>query len=630
MVVPRMAAFAEESAEVEVLYANLEKMKSLTKKIQGSMARLDVSGRTVQEAIGPIYGNTQRLQTTNANVDRIMEAIEKVREPLDMRNREERILRSRPEKVGLQEYLASMDRTNQALRGLKTTNLRSNQQAVGELTELLQDSSRSLEQSFRDILRQDSQPIEPLQQITKNADFPRLAAGKAQQLRTLHTNISNASSHSAPPGELSPTAQAYARERGQYIQLSLQNLSTASISTARKVSADAIYKPGSNAIGTYASGIQGMFIAEYDSISQIFHREEWGAVLAATCQSALTAFGGTLRELDSHIKSSLLTDCYLAYEVVDVVSKMSLQLENRTGELKHAVSDALKPVRETAKSSLPTLLNDTRTKVQQMVSLPPDGSAVPATSETMQRLQLMTAYLSPLSSIMRSLGDGGWQNPNTGSSSTSLPTMKSFDVGADGKQLFAHYATDTIDALLSTLDVRSRTLLKGKGVQSVFLANNVGVVERMIGSSDLQPLLASAQPQLEKWKKKTSKAYTDAWNEAARILFDQQTMMKGLRPPSTGQAIDSAAVLKAMNSKDKDGIKEKFKTFNVLFDELVAKHKAYRWEPEVKRQMAHEVQRFLEPLYGRFWERYHEVDKGKGKYVKYDKGQFSGVLASLS
>ena len=48
MAAVRRAAFAEEAAEVEVLHANLEKMKSLSKKIQGSMSRLEVSGRTVK------------------------------------------------------------------------------------------------------------------------------------------------------------------------------------------------------------------------------------------------------------------------------------------------------------------------------------------------------------------------------------------------------------------------------------------------------------------------------------------------------------------------------------------------------------------------------------------------------
>jgi exocyst complex protein 7 len=66
--VARKGAYEEESAEVEVLFANMEKMKGLTRKIQGSLNRLETSGKNVQEAIGPIYGNTQKLQVTNASM----------------------------------------------------------------------------------------------------------------------------------------------------------------------------------------------------------------------------------------------------------------------------------------------------------------------------------------------------------------------------------------------------------------------------------------------------------------------------------------------------------------------------------------------------------------------------------
>jgi len=58
------AAYTEESAEVEVLLANTERLKSLTKKIQGSIERLNTSGTSIQAAIKPIYGNTSKLQVT--------------------------------------------------------------------------------------------------------------------------------------------------------------------------------------------------------------------------------------------------------------------------------------------------------------------------------------------------------------------------------------------------------------------------------------------------------------------------------------------------------------------------------------------------------------------------------------
>lgn len=58
----RHAADEEARAEVDVLKSRLEKTSQLTKKIQASLGRLDATGKGVQEAIGPIYGNTQKLQ----------------------------------------------------------------------------------------------------------------------------------------------------------------------------------------------------------------------------------------------------------------------------------------------------------------------------------------------------------------------------------------------------------------------------------------------------------------------------------------------------------------------------------------------------------------------------------------
>ena len=621
----RTSTYAEESAEVEVLFASLEKMKSLTKKIQGSMSRLEVSGRTVQDAIGPVYGNTQRLQTTNANADKILEAIDRFKEPLDMRNREERILRSRPDRVGLAEYVSSMDRTNQALRDLKSSNLRSNQQAVAELSSLLQGATQNMEDVFREMCRRDSQPIEPLGYIMKGSEFPRLSSNKSAQLRTINAQVYNFAGNTETSG-LTQTAKVYANERGQYMTLSLQNLAAASLSTAKKIGgADAIYRKGSNGIGTYANGIEGMCLSEYDNICAIFGRGEWGPVLSATCQTALSGLASTLQHLEAHVRSNLLTDCYLAYEIIEVVSNMSFSIENRTGELKLPISEALRPIRETAKSSLSSLLSDTRAKVQQMSQFPSDASAVPVTSEVTQRLQLMTAYLPTITSILRSLGDGGWAVANSSSSSVSVSTLKSFDVGADGKQLFAHYGIDTIETLLSNLENKSRSLYKGKILQGAFLANNVAVIDRAIRSAELQLIASSAQPKIDAWKKKAAQIYVDAWKEVTTLLLDVWPSNRA-RPPSGSQGVD----LKVLSSKDRDNLKEKFKTFNVTFDELVARHKSLRLEGEVRRQLGREVQHFIEPLYARFWERYHEVDKGKGKYVKYDKAQVSSVLGSLS
>ncbi|KAH7128602.1 Cullin repeat-like-containing domain protein [Dendryphion nanum] len=633
MVAPRKGAFAEESAEVEVLFANMDKMKSLTKKIQGSLNRLETSGKTVQEAIGPIYGNTQKLQVTNTNIERVIDAIEKIRAPLDQTNREERIIRGGPRKGDLRDYIASLDRTTLALSDLKRSNLRSNQQAVTELSNLLQLGSKQLEDVFRDILRDSSaRTVEPLEYVAKNNPFPLIAEQDVSTLRLINTHISNSFAQIAQADLREPPTQTiYARIRGEYISKSLSTLAAATINTAKKMSADALYKPGTNGISMYAQGMEGMFIAEHENICPIFSRGEWGAVYTATCRDSLKEFSATLRGLNGHIQSNMMTDCFLGYEIVEIVARLSMRLENKTGELKEPINEAVKPIRETSKTSLARLLADTQARVQSLAALPMDAASIPVTTDTMARLQTMTNYLSPLSSIMTSLGDGGWKNVGSAaSSSTSLPTMKSFDVGADGKQLFAHYASDTIDTLLQNIEGKARTLLKGKNLQGVFIANNVAIVDRMIRSSELESLMGSYASKLESWRKKGTAMYLDAWREPSAHLLDVQYTNRSGRPHSGGaSSTESAAIVKGLSSKDKDSIKEKFKSFNASFDELVSRHKSYKMEREVRTQLGREVQTIIEPLYGRFWDRYHEIDKGKGKYVKYDKNQLGTTLASL-
>ncbi|KAH5031567.1 exocyst complex protein EXO70 [Parastagonospora nodorum] len=625
MVAPRKAALAEESAEVEVLFANMDKMKTLTKKIQASVNRLDASGKAVQEAISPIYGNTQKLQIANTNIDRVIEAIERLRAPREQTDREERVIRAGPGRGDLRDYIASLDRTAIALTDLKRTNLRSNEKAVAQLAGLLKLGNKQLEDVFRGILNDCSrEKVQPLEYVAKNNPFPLVAPEKLSTLRAINAHISKSFGQlSQTDVSQTPTQRIYADVRGGYLESSLASLAQASISTARKLQADALYKKGTNGIGTYVAAIEGIFVAEYDNITNIFPREEWSSVCEATCQEPLGEFSKTLRELNGHIQKNLLTDCFLGYEICGMVRRLSIRLQDTTGALKGQIYDSVKPVRETSKMSMGKLLDDVRSKTQSLIALPIDGGAVPITTETMRRLQEMTNYLEPLSSILASLGEGGW---NAGSASNSSNTL---DVGPDSIKLFGQYAADTIDTLLSNLAAKARALLKGKNLQGIFIANNVAIVIRMIRSSELAPLLDINSKKMVDWRKQGTAMYLEAWREPSGHLLDVQYTNRSKERPQSG-GLDSAAIVKALGSKDKDAIKEKFKNFNTSFDTLVASHKGYAMEPEVRNQLSKEVQNIIEPLYIRFYDRYREIDKGKGKYVKYDKSELVKALSSFA
>ncbi|UKZ73454.1 exocyst complex component exo70 [Trichoderma virens FT-333] len=589
----------EARAEVDVLNSRLDRTTQLTKKIQASLGRLEATGQSVRDVAGPLNGETRRLQTLSKNVESVLAAIDRLRQPSDSKDDEEQIIRSGPEKAGLSNYLASIKRLSISYKEMQTSNLRANQGTMNDLTRLIKLGNTQLENHFDKILR---------------LIYSHVAGNYAN-------------------GFDSSVAKIYADIRGPYLSASLANLAAASVNTAKKKNPGDIYQAGANGIGTYTQAMEGIFIAEYDNICSIFTREDWGPILQATCQAAVTELARTLRELNTHIKSHLTTDCYMAYEVTEIISGLSNNLDKRTGELKGSLSAALKPVRETAKSSLAELLDETKRKIGNLQTLPTDGAASPIVAETMQRLNSMVEFLRPISSIMISLGDGGWKPGAAASGRTTegIPSLASFDVGADGKDLFAKYCLDTIEVLLSSLDQKGRVLLRSKSLLGVFLANSVVVIDHVIRSSELGPLLDSRLDLLDQWRKKATVMYTDICRDISVYLFDTIHTNRTKRPTSGhADSADSASVVKGLNSKDKDKIKEKFTQFNNAFDDMVTKHKSYSMDREVRAMFGQDIRQKLQPLYERFWDRYHEIDKGKGKYVKYDKQSIAGVFMSLA
>lgn len=84
----------------------------------------------------------------NANADRLLRPVEAAH---GHEEQGERMLRSKPERVGLGKYINGMDRTNQALRELKATNLRTNQQAISDLSNLLTVGTQNLQEVFKEM-----------------------------------------------------------------------------------------------------------------------------------------------------------------------------------------------------------------------------------------------------------------------------------------------------------------------------------------------------------------------------------------------------------------------------------------------------------------------------------------------
>lgn len=633
---PKNALYAEESAEVEVLNANLAKLKTLTKKIQGSMTRLDVSGQVVQEAIGPIYSNTQQLQVTTRNIDRVNEAIERLRQPLDARGREEAIIKGGPQASGLPQYLGAIKRVDKALSDLNVTNIRSNQQAISDFDNLLITGVAQLQDVFKNTLREDADPIEPLHYLTKELPFPPIPREKAQQLGQVAAAMVSTAAQSARYGrnDGDAAAKAYVEIRGQYMADSLKSQSMAAISTSKRRTMDAgIYREKTSGVNYYADAIEGMILAEFESISQIFRGQDTGRVLTQTCQPAMTVFTNTFRELNGVIKARIMQDFPLSYEIIDKVTPISYRLESKTGQLRPQFQEALRPIRESARLSLTELLTQTRTRVEKTGTLPNDGNTIPIVQETCMRLRALAIFDRSLNALLSSVGDGGWKGTPSANaaSNTSLPLQ--LTASAENPTLTSHYMLDLIDTLLTALETRANQpgSLNTKTLRGIFLLNSVALIRRAITKdADLSRYLAISphNEKLAAWNKKSAAMYTSGWDTATKELFDTIVSKSSGGQRTSGTALDSAQIVKSLSSKDKDKIKDKFKSFTVQFDELVARHKALHMEPEIRSSIARDLQASIQPAYDKFWDRYHEV--GKGKTAKYNKAEMQQLLSSLA
>lgn len=506
---------------------------------------------------------------------------------------------------------------------LQRTNLRSNQQAMSNLNTLLQKGNAQLEKQYDAELRKEPNQIEVLRYTMNNEPTPKIDPRIRENLRLIGAHLARARTQ----GE-SPTIRMYSKIRGDFLVNSLHNSSLSCLDAAKKKPAGQMYNVRDNPIGMYALAMELMFATEFDNITALFPEDQWGNILNLTCQGAIQEVSKTIRELGSTIRSNMSTDSYFAYEIIEVMKGVSDNLESRTQDLKPALSAAVKPARDAGKASIIDFQEETRRKVQALVGLPIDGASVDLTAQTMARLQKMAEFISPISSVMLSIGDKGWKPaaPATGST-TTIPSLNSFDPTKSGETIFANYCADIVNLLLNGLDQRAKTVLK-KHVQGIFIANNAIVVQKMIIGTSLGPYLSTSIP--EKYIKDGVKEYLDSWWEAARIVMDQQVSKASRGRPVSGSAgSESAAIVKAMTSKEKDVMKKKFSDFGTAFDDLVAKHKALSLENEINQECVKAARDVVEKMYARFYDRYHEVDKGKGKHVKYDKAGIARVFANM-
>src|SRR5271154_5174453 len=96
----------------------------------------------------------------------------------------------------------------------------------------------------------------------------------------------------------------------------------------------------------------------------------------------------------------------------------------------------------------------------------------------MTKLSSLMTYSKPLTQLLMSLPSGSW-NRSSSLPNTALPPL---NLDTDSRAILARWTADVIDTLLSTLDIKAKTLLRGRSpmAANLFLLNNLSEVEKRV------------------------------------------------------------------------------------------------------------------------------------------------------
>ena len=151
-----------------------------------------------------------------------------------------------------------------------------------------------------------------------------------------------------------------------------------------------------------------------------------------------------------------------------------------------------------------------------------------------------------------------------------------------------------LEYLIKDIDMKAK-LYKKPVLASLFILNNVHYISKSIKGTGLTGTLEPGiLENLEKVIKKQLDNYRSSWIPLIEHLMDNTKIS------------DSGKIVTQLNSKQKEAIKDRFKSFNKDFEEVFNIQKAYAIpDPELRSQVIKEVRQILCPMFDRFYDRYN-------------------------
>ncbi|KAI8097724.1 Cullin repeat-like-containing domain protein [Halteromyces radiatus] len=479
-----------------------------------------------------------------------------------------------------------MGRLKDAVDTIEKSQLKSCEKATFQTKQLLKAGMLHLETLFRQWLTTVSHPVDVHTILESDDIMP--SSTDMKQLSQLATYIATSVTEI---GYAVDFTKPYADIRSVYMQKSLTPLSQ-SVQSSEKHKGIS-YEKGSSEFLKYMECFVKMSKSECTFSRKILGNASQRTVaLKATIGPPLAELVAAGRQLVAIAKRLPYSESVFVFDILEKYerdSKSALDSICKEYDLEmKELSDLMKTVITTALKSFYDFMEDIkgRRETSSVVNLSNDGTVNEMTSNALNYLKRLILWRDMVEPLLLCVGDGGWNQPVT---DVSFDKLKFGGLSSMGTALLQKFLVDALDQLCISLQSKSRGYKKPT-LATIFLLNNYNYILRQIRSPPLNALIFDEQTEVKfgKLVKKQLDSYQESWKPCVENLMDV-TYVRG------------GAIRNALSSTDRQMIKDKFKNFNMEFDDIWRTQTAYAIpDLELRNQVIRDVKNVIVPMYGRF------------------------------
>ncbi|KAG8093632.1 hypothetical protein GUJ93_ZPchr0012g20853 [Zizania palustris] len=575
---------------------------------------------------------THAIRMAHDNIDKTIKAADAILSQFDLARRAEATILRGPHE-DLEGYLEAVGLLKGIVRFFSSSkNFKGSEGLLNHVNNLLSKSALKIEEEFRQLMSTYSKPIEPDRLFDCLPKPPRTpkADHEADGGHSTHSEHPSKGLDTAicrtptliPPrilpllhdiaqqlvqaGNQQSCYRIYRDSRGSALEVSLRKLGVEKLSKddVQRMQWEALEAKIGNwtqfmriAVKILLAGERRICDQVFDGIN--FNKDQCFAELAGSSVMTLLSFGDAVaKSKRSPEKLFVLLDMY---EVMhELQSEVEVIFEGRfCSEMREA---ALGLARRLAQTSQETFADfEEAVEKDNSKTIVQDGTVHPLTSYVINYVKFLFDYQSTLKIL-----------------------FQEFETGSDTESQLAVVTIKIMQALQNNLDGKSKQY-KDPALTYIFLMNNIHYMVRSVRRSEAKDILG------DDWIQKHRRVVQQNANQYKRVAWAK--ILQTLSVQSAGSTGSSAPADLSNSGVSRAMIKERFKSFNMQFEELHAKQSQWSVpDQELRESLRLAVAEVLLPAYRSFVKRFGSlVEHGKNphKYIRYSPENVDQLLSEF-